>query len=1090
MQLTGHQQQALEYGCHLAVTANAGAGKTAVLVARYVDILANTTTRINEIVAITFAEKAAAELRTKIAARVEEKLRSVTTVYERQTYERIRDQLSSAMISTFHSFCAQLLREYPVEAGVDAAFSVLEGVDQESLLQQSIQSGYESILESSDDRELKVEFLRVVRMVGRTELHRIVVELLRKRELVERLTGSEGLLASCRPDEEILSTWKTARLEEVRHLLDEGTWLADLVDIQTVASGKKAPELASLLASWNPLLSTTEKAFLYSEIGGKVFTKTSSLRKDFIGSKTDVAIHSALEDRLARHHALTIPRIEDVLDESAEGDRTLLRVLRTLLKVIERCTRIYDERKADHGQLDFDDLQLRARILLTDEQLASRISLKYKYLMVDEFQDTNTLQYDILRSLVRNYSAGNLFIVGDAKQSIYGFRNAEVEVFERARRDIMSASGEIESISTKDSAEHVQSRFSSSIVLAESFRLLPDLVAFINRVFRPLMRKEESRYDVAYDELVRGRVSDGSGSVELLLVSDAGDDMKVQAKPGFRSDVSDPVRRECRMIAARLFEMRQSGYLIYDKKKGEDVRPFRYEDAAVLLRKRSNVRELEVAFADYGVPYILSSGVGFYQTQEVYDFFNYLKFILNPGDDVALVGILRSPMFSISDAVLFEISLGKPGSSFWQKTIEAVELKPELSGVLRRSVEVLTWSIAQANRESIPTLVHRLSLETGWMGSLNAGPRGRQGRANLKKLLTIARAFEGQGYVMLYDFVQRLSSLVEERDDEGQAPLEGEGDCVRVMTIHAAKGLEFPVVVVPFLHQKFRHDNAPYVDPSLGIAFKVGDEQNFDREVAPRLYNQLQRLSRQKTLAEEKRIFYVACTRAQNSLILSGRTDVDPSRPSYMNWLAEGIGVSLDSLRPGKFIVGTECMRSLSPDTESSGVLERQYELAISVRSDSPEQRPVRVVSLPNVALENTLPTVAVEPLTPQRRGEIFSATQIKTYRECPTKYYLQFILGLPKDHTAREQEDASDGSDTSYGDIEGTLTHAILQNLRSADVGAEWLRELVSNTITASFGQNMDRLQGLSEAVYSNAVKFVNSSIGKEILGALEAKN
>ncbi|HEV8538096.1 MAG TPA: UvrD-helicase domain-containing protein, partial [Bacteroidota bacterium] len=902
--LTQNQQKALDFRSHLSITANAGAGKTAVLVQRFIEILLRTPTRINEVVAITFTEKAASELRKKIAEKVEEGVHHAATPGEKQVFKRIRDELASAIIGTIHSFCARLLREYPVEADVDAAFTVLEGVDQRLLVEDALQETFELILSDNGASSQRSAFLDLVGMLGRTTVQQYLNVMLTRREQIERLIA--GPLAENRPDEEILQERKSLLVLEASRRLEEGEWRKSLSRIVVEAKGKSAPEVKERLDQWTPTMDPAAMIAIYKQISDLVFTKKGTLREAFVGAGMEGSSTKTECEALSGFHAEIGQLISDLTDPlAAEAERGLLRSTRILLHLYRRCTEVYEVKKSQFGLLDFEDLQLKARGLLRNDEIRGRLAGKLKHIMVDEFQDTNRLQYEILQLLVSHYATGNLFIVGDPKQSIYGFRNAEVEVFEKARREI-----------------------ASSITLSESFRPLPNLAAFVNRVFSRLMGHSSSPFDVRYDELIKGRSETAAGGVELFLIpEDESDEPEPDNDPGKRS----AVETECRMIARRIAELKNSNYLMYDRKHGTSPRHFEFDDAAVLLRDRRHVREIEKALFEFNIPYALSGGIGFYQTQEVSDILNYFRFLLNPDDDIALSGILRSPFFAISDAELYEISIEGEGNTLWQKALRHAD-RQQADRSLSRAVMVLTDNLSQVHRLSIPLLAQRIFLQTGWHGTLRGLPSGLQQVANIKKLIAIARDFEGKGSTTLYDFVERLTTLVAEQEREGQASVGSPGNCVHVMTIHAAKGLEFPVVFLPFTHQALRYDHPPYIDSDIGITFKVSEAPDSDEGSSSPLYNYLRSRSRARTANEEKRIFYVACTRARDLLILTGQHAEKPPSPSYLSWLFEGLGEEFDASREGMQTFQHSKLKVLVEENDRFTVKEIPHRLAVAVR--------------------------------------------------------------------------------------------------------------------------------------------------------------
>jgi ATP-dependent helicase/nuclease subunit A len=1064
--LTEHQNKALRYTSHLSVTANAGAGKTTVLVRRFIEILLETGEPISRLVAITFTENAAGQLRRRIAEVIEARIKAGGTPEKMGLLERAREELSSANIGTIHSFCAQLLREYPVEAGVDAAFSVLEGVDREILLNEVLRETLESFLKKGANAREGEEFADTVRLLGRKKILRYLEAWLAKREVIDRMIRPGGCLSEELSDEQILNQQRILIENAIRAPLEDPSWREALDRLLTSAPGKKAPgknshDALALLRRWGSLRSIGEKIGWYSELSSLLFTTAGSLRKALVDPAPGSPQAERDVDMLIRHRE----GLSGILDAMSPGNgadsgAALLRCVRVLLRVYRRILDSYGRRKDEFGQLDFDDLQVRARDLLQLEEIRKQIGSKFRFIMIDEYQDTDQLQYDIIRLLVSDFTTGNLFIVGDPKQSIFSFRNAEVKIFDETRQAIEAASG---------------GEAGGSISLAESFRLLIGPLDFINRVFLHPAEGKATPFEAGQGELIRGRANAAEGGVEMLLVPADAEG----------AGVPSPLVVECRMVARRIAALAASGYRLYDP-ADESPGPLRFRDVAILLRGRTHLAELERALEEQGIPYVLSGGIGFFQTQEILDFLSFFRFLLNREDDLALAALLRSPFFSISDACLFEISRERHGT-FWAKTRHFGTHQGNPG--LRRAIRILEEDLQLANRLPIPLLVQHIMLQTGWHGIVSGLPFGGQHVANVQKLLRIARDFEGKGFHSLFDFVERLTMLTEREPREGQAVPELDEDCVQVMTVHGAKGLEFPVAFLPFLDQKFRFDTPPYVDASMGIAFAPPDPSNPGEALRTPFLEVMKREGHSKREAEEKRIFYVACTRARDLLVLSGRVAGWPVHRSFLRWALEPLGMSGLPVLSGELLLPEVPVKIIDWGGSAGKVRSIMHPLRVSVSlSDSlPEPVPVEP-ALPEQSAR--APELWIQPVEGRTRGEFFSATQIRTFLECPTKYYLRYVLGLPEaDRIPRRPDIDEDPDDKTDGELEGTLTHRILKELFAPVMGEREIEETVRESIYGGAMPAEKAREEMLRAIVGNVMSFVRSATGVEALSSPDSK-
>ena len=971
MRFTPHQERALDLDRHLAVTANAGSGKTQVLVERYVRLLMRGVP-VGEVVALTFTDKAASALRRKIADRVSGALLAAERPGEAVRLETIRDALPSAFIGTIHAFCSRVLREYPVEAGVDAAFGILERVDGELMLRECMAGVLGEVLRDGNPDVPAAPFMDLLRSLGRRRVVHLLGRLAAKPDLIERLTGPGGIYAHS--DGTILALWENTVRESIERDLNSPRLLGDLEAIAGLSGPKRRGEALDALSRVRTAGDLALRAGAFVSLAAMMFTKSGGIQKRFLGESEDAARLVRSVERVAERRRLLDPLIDSLLTGSlAPLHSALLADTRILLSLARTVLGYYSRAKEEDARLDFDDLQLRMRLLLSNGTVRAELAGRFRYVMVDEYQDTNALQLGILLPLLLDLASGNLIIVGDPKQSIYRFRDADVEVFERSRGAIAAAAGG-----------------ASLVSLGESFRPLRDIVAFVNLLFGGLMRTVEG---IPYDPLVRARVNDDPGKVELLLPPGEGGSSQEE------------------LVARRILDLAGGGEVVYTRE--EHPRPLAFRDVALLLRSRNALEEFEQAFIRNGVPYVVSGGVGYFQTQDVYDIYNYLRFLLDRSDDVALAGILRAPFFTVSDAALFDLARSRGGKTLWEALAggEAQEV-PSLA----HAAEVIRGDLLLGARLPAAELIARIIRHTGFTAALAGTVRGGQAEANLGKLLQMARTYESQGFTSLYDFVARLERLIEEEEKEGQAAIESQTDAVRIMTIHAAKGLEFPVVIVPDLQRKFQFDEEPFLDASLGIGL-LGRTGALSAPFSEYLKAQ----ARRKAVEEEQRIFYVACTRARDRLILSGDAGAAERGDTWMGWLVrccEEHGQPLGS-DPLRFDVVTSRY-------DGGGTTDEAHTLLVPVI----QSIPLRPGSAAAAAPERPGSRIHIERVPSRSKGEIFSASRIRTYDECPAKYFFRYVLGVPSGAGPFVPGTGEEFSDGDYpAELRGRVFHAVMEH-------------------------------------------------------------
>ncbi len=930
MNLTPNQQFALDIDRHICVTAGAGSGKTTVLVDRYLEILRQENITPEMVVAITFTDKAAAEMKGRII----EKLNEVDNAEIRT---RHIEQMNSAPISTIHSFCGNILREFPFQAGVPANFSIVQGIDQKLLINQSIQEYLRDI--ATDPNHIHHDALRysLQRYGNRTKLLDLFSILIDKRDIVDQLLVSVYAGSS---NGEIPAEWKEAFLEELPSETDVDEFLHALSAVLQVATGKNTTEVGILGSKLEMLpdrnARSTDVRNLLNEIAPLITTSGDNIAKrDFIGSRVDV---SELQEEIdilvsVATKIKSAPQIDS--EDTETDDLFMLKTTKHLLSLYNGIQNEYQNNKLAQGKLDFTDLQLMTRDLLkSNETIRNKLVERHKYFMIDEYQDTNEVQYELVMLLTNQLQDANLFIVGDPKQSIFGFRGADVRIFDKTRTIIEGNGGE-------------------NIQLKENFRSLRKPVGFVNHFFKSLMGDgTQTEYDVPFEALTKARTDSGEGSVEILL-GNSGD-----------SPVS-----EYRLIAHHINTMVADG--------------INYEDIAILIRNRSHLPDLEEALISAGIPYLTTGGVGFYQRQEIYDIWNYLHFLNDPDNNhTSLVGILRGPAFGISDTELYEISIQR-GDSFWEK----VRRFQTPSVRLREAIEIIRNQIQSAHRMPVNQLIQTVVNETGLIGTLNLGQQGQQRYANYQKLLDLARHYDGEeNSQTLADFINFLDILITDEPREGQAPIENTSGLVEIMTVHSAKGKQFPVVILPCLHRSGRPTSEPFIDEKVGIGFRpLKPDENYTKS-EPKIAEMMKNRAANKDEAEKKRLLYVAATRAKDQLVLSGALSHYGKTGNLLKWLYEHLGINTEDENASLEVAVDEYANQTT--------LQNRVQLNIPI---------VKTIDVTTISDKlsheehhEDFPELSLQSL---QQGSIelsYSVIELANYSRCPLRYQLEHVLRIP----------------------------------------------------------------------------------------------
>ena len=903
MKLNAEQQRAVDARGLVFVSAGAGTGKTRVLVERFARAVCDEGVDVESILVITYTEKAAGELRSRIRARLVER--------GRPDLARVLD---GAWISTIHAFCHRLLRSHPFAAGVDPRFRVLDESQGRVLRGEAFEATLTAFC--GDDDASRLRLLAVYGADGLRRMLTGVYETLRSagRELVLEL-GERPSLDAC-----------VAEFDEAARCLGEDISL----------EGEPAERLLDL----SDLRRRGERAASYEE---------------------------------ARR------RVEQAaLDELAAADRDLLQELLTAFAAA------YQEAKDRESALDFEDLQLCARDLLRgDLEIRTHERLRFRSIMVDEFQDTNRLQCELIDLLSGDHC--ERFFVGDEFQSIYGFRHADVQVF-RERR---AAAGE------------------GVLPLTMNYRSRAEVLAVVNHLFRndfgdefqPLAASGE------FPDPVFGP------PVELLVTdksSYAGADVHWR-------------RGEACAIARRIRDLIDAG----DAAAGEIV---------LLFAAGTDAEWYEEELRALGVATYRGTGRGYFGQQQVVDLLAYLRLLRNRYDDEALVSVLASPLVGVSNDALVLLRRAAPRRPlFVAVERELPETLPERDAQLvrafRQRYDRLTAAMA---RLSLERLCERIVSEHDYDLAVLAQWDGRRRYANLRKLGRLARSYEELRGADIEGFVRfvRDQEAVGSRELEAVAEEEG-GDAVRLLTIHAAKGLEFKVVVVA---DAGRDKAPPAADEILALSdgrfgFRVADPITSKRRGAY-AYEAVQETQKAEERAERLRLYYVAMTRAIDRLIISG--SVDPERASDE---ATPIGWVLGRLDARSEI---ESAGSAAVELEREGArvilrIDRYVEEAVPAAEIASQDGQLALFdegeagALP--ALVPALPALAEVPPPPLHRVRRLSFSALALFDRCSYRYYAERVVGMrPSDERA-----AAPGTPGLAATEIGDAVHRLLElvNLR-----------------------------------------------------------
>jgi ATP-dependent helicase/nuclease subunit A len=890
-QPTSSQKKAIEtVGQSLLVTAAAGSGKTGVLARRAVHLLTDAQppyrTGIDRLLIVTFTEAAASEMRERIHKELRSRLQQ-NPDDPNITHQLLH--LPAARISTIHAFCRWMIRRWFDRANLDPAAAVMDENQavllQRETLEQLLADGFDGKLDFTN------EFHQLIEVIGLGEdrsIGKFVLEVARFAESIPdpdrwlnetiTLTADDLFNQFIEILQTELATQKhhCARIaNQCRQLHPIGQFHADLINMY-----------ADTLAEWESQLIGPEDFEPLRLEMAEFKLKATGAPKTTDAPQEDQDAYARTRKSWEHVRGKLIPELKKqfalfTLDEWRQYLRGTEPFRHSITKLIQEFRSRYAAAKRFAGILDFNDLERYAYNLLrnTDNGVAEEVRNMFDHLLVDEFQDINPLQNAILTTASREHVAAredNLFVVGDVRQSIYRFRLAEPTLF-----------------LDRLNAFRTAARPGQTITLKQNFRSRPEILNAANSVFRQLMRKELG--GITYDEsaeLTPGRRIDSNTTphpVELHVIE------RKWTAPTGESEKTESVNNESNVTNTQSFDPNdpaewepvvREGYLIGKRINdilNEPNNDYTFRDVAILLRTTSfNADRLAEGLAKANVPALAQATGELFAAVEIRDVLALLAIIDNTRQDIPLAAALRSGILgqSLSDNELATIRLRDCDIPFHEVVLQYRQTGPDenIREKLNDNLNRLETLRVAALTEPVAGILNRIYHDHGFLAATISRPKGPARNANLIKLIQIARNCDRQPRAGINRFLRYLEALQDEDKDPGLAsPASDAENAVRIISIHSAKGLEFPVVFVADLARLFNFRDARnqlIMDRRLGIAMKSFDP---DKMITfPTLTHRLGVSHiEQQTRAEEIRLLYVALTRAKDRLILTASAPLD-----------------------------------------------------------------------------------------------------------------------------------------------------------------------------------------------------------------------
>lgn len=852
----GRQEQAAtEPNAAIAVTAGAGSGKTLSLVGRYLHLLEQGYL-LRSILAITFTEKAAREMRGRIRKALvhtspdkeitaKENLKNLGDLGVLSAQNGYGDSnIDSARIGTIHSLCAEILRTYPAEAGLDPAFGVLEEGLAAALQVASIDAALAWAASDPGAAALFGDFKE-------GDLRRILGALLSRRLDVSLLPKSEG--------SGVRNVFEASLSAYLATHLDSADWIHALDDLAACRSAVPDDKLElarqSVLACWDEVQSVRAARNWDGVLSGltdlRKATSTQGKKDNWTDIETPRDAMSELRQVYDENLKFLAEKSRFSLDEKVAAH------LPSIQRLFEQVLAEYQRRKDKRQVLDFDDLEgLTAHLLAENPAVCARLQSGLRAVLVDEFQDTNDRQRQIVYALTgfspppagerpgeRVEATVDLFIVGDSKQSIYRFRNADVTVFRQVQADVQAVGGAL-------------------IDLDLTFRAHKGLLDSLNPLLAPILGESDDLgrpYAVPFAPLRAYRQSPARETIQPPFI---------EFHLGLGENAEEGRTAAAQALARRLYQLHAD-------------EGFGWGEMALLFRSSTAYTVYENAFEQSGIPFVTVAGRGFYDRPEIRDLLNILTAVADPADELALVGLLRSPAFALTDAEIyclrFPEEINHKERQEREKTPESLSIHSALHGSKLpahiRACAILDELRTLAGRTPAASVLKRLLDLTGYRAIFASAPNGGRMLRNVEKLLADAHRSR---LVSLPDFLAYVQTLrdvglregeapADPSTNSGQAPSTNSRGAVQLMTVHKAKGLEFPLTVMADAAYEHRGAGGKVQLTPNGLLLDLKD--NDFHSTAWQLGS---RIEDDRDEAEDARLLYVAATRAKEKLLVSG----------------------------------------------------------------------------------------------------------------------------------------------------------------------------------------------------------------------------
>ncbi len=921
---TKAQQRAIELrDKNILVSAAAGSGKTAVLVERILKLIIDEKVGVDELLVVTFTKAAAAEMKAKIVKAIRERIKE-----EPENADFLHAQLKNmykTSISTFHAFAISIIKRYFFIIDIDPSLKPADETQTRLMETEVIDELFDEKFSEKDEQFIK--FLTAYSVAAsedaiKAEILNLYNKIMNIPEPFEWLEHRLGDIKNCTGAED--TKIKRALLDILLSEIDNATKIKrEMIEqFAYINSQKQVKAHGENLSDLQDIKNDINEGNAATALKKLQVLKPASLGKGDANKEDYETLKTDFEEKNKNFKYI----ISDLLQKeycSEPFEVQLEKVLETYpyLKTLEELLLLFHEKykkaKADKGVMDFNDMEHFAMEILKDETVAEECRKKFKYIFIDEYQDSNFIQEEIINRIKRE---NNLFMVGDIKQSIYSFRNAEPSIFR----------GKYGSFAKGESAKD------EKIDLNMNFRSKKTILGATNAIFENIME--------GYDEnaaLYEGIEADEKHifDMELLLIDKS--DIKELEEPTEaqrRLKGMSQAELEGLLVVKKIEEL--VGTKIFDNKAGCE-RELSYRDIVILFRNLKGKGEAVAKILEQkGIPTFIDSSSGYFDTLEVKLVKDLLMTIDNINRDIPLLAVLNSIIFDFKISELIKIRVSDKDSSFSEAFLnyKANGDDEDLKAKCEKTIAVLSKWEDEAKYTKIDDFVWRIINESGIYNYISSLSNGEQRQLNLRTLIEKTQGYAKGGDNSIFGLIRYFDNLKEKVEVGTKSLLSEEADTVQITTIHKSKGLEYPVVIVPQLSQSMsgKANQRPLfdVDIELGIGLENVDiTEKIRRKTL--LQSEIAYRKQKERLEEELRILYVAMTRAKDRLIMIGTSD-DVQKLQESISFVNAQTTYLQAIYPytknqftKRVAIGALSLESLLPEESEGGISTEEFEKSL-----------------------------------------------------------------------------------------------------------------------------------------------------------------